>query len=302
MGSRRRRVSTEPPEQQVAEHQRALAGSQAPYRPHRRPLPLPAAADPNSLDSARPTPARRFPRSGSTAPESPSEITAPLPAVGASLRLSAAATSHRGHDGHRGGRELQVPNPQQTGRPRGTAEHGRHARVESDPEPHERAVEDGEAIALAWAFALDLESWDEEHPERRTAVLARYLPGVHTATLGWDGLGRQRAETAVCGLVTRIDDTHVSVDVRVRVTPYVRVQQVVWPLHPPPEHVPDGRAVPAAAPSPVAPGWAACDSEWKRLRIPIMRNRDGGLAVDLGQNSDRCGATRQAGQDERGAC
>ncbi|MCF7552569.1 hypothetical protein [Pseudonocardia sp. WMMC193] len=302
MGLLRRRVSTEPPERQLAEHQRALAGSQALYRPQRRPLSLPAATDPVRVDAAGHTPAGRLPRSGSTAVESPLEITAPLPAVVEPGLRSFPVASYLGHDGRPPGRELQVPSLRREGRPLGTADHGRHARVEPDPEPHERAVENGEAIALAWAFALDLESWDEEHPERRAAVLARYLPGVRTATLGWDGLGRQRAETAVCGLVTRLDDTHVSVDVRVRVTPYVRVQQVVWPLHPPPEHVPDGRAVPAAAPSPVAPGWAACDSEWKRLRIPITRNRDGGLAVDLGQSSDRSGATRQAGQDKRGAC
>ncbi|WP_214369794.1 hypothetical protein [Pseudonocardia sp. H11422] len=175
---------------------------------------------------------------------------------------------------------------------------GKHARPEPELAPHERPVEDSEAAALAWAFALDLESWDEDHPQRRAAVLARYLPHVQTDRLGWDGTGRQRAETATAGRCTRIDDTHVKVDVRVRITPYVRVREVVWPLHPPPEHEPDGRAVPAAAPTPTAPGWAACDSEWKRLTIPITRNRAGGLVVDMDQNADQNAPHDRA----RGAC
>ncbi|MCE3555514.1 hypothetical protein LWC33_29220 [Pseudonocardia sp. RS11V-5] len=136
-------------------------------------------------------------------------------------------------------------------------------------------------------------------------MLARYLPHVKTEHLGWDGTGRQRAETATAGRVIRVDDTHVTVDVRVRVTPYTRVQQVVWPLHPAPDHEPDGRAVPAAAPSPTAPGWAACDSEWKRLRIPITRNRYGGLTVDLSQDLNDDGDTHHGAvhsQTRRGAC
>ncbi|WP_075303060.1 MULTISPECIES: hypothetical protein [unclassified Pseudonocardia] len=186
-----------------------------------------------------------------------------------------------------------------TPRPRRVIGGGRHAKPEPEPEP-ERPIEDAEAAALAWAFALDLESWDEEHPQRRAAVLARYLPGVQTDQLGWDGTGRQRAETATAWPIPRTDATRVTVDVRVRVTPYVRVDQIVWPLHAPPDHDPVGEAVPAAAPSPAAPGWAACDSEWKRLRIPLTRNRLGGLVIDL--TGPSVSSNGRNSHTHRGAC
>lgn len=152
-------------------------------------------------------------------------------------------------------------------------------------------MQDGEAASLAAAFALDLASWDEDHPQRRAAVLARYLPDAEVDQLWWDGTGRQRADTALPGRVDRLDETHVVVDVRVRVTPFVRVTAIVRPLHPPPEHSPTGGAVPAVAPAPEAPGWASCDSEWTRLRIPISRNEAGGLVVTLDGSPSRARGT-----------
>lgn len=156
------------------------------------------------------------------------------------------------------------------------------------PEPFDAA----EATSLASAFALDLTSWDEENPGRRAAVLARYLPGVvDVDRLGWDGRGRQRSETVIPGAVHQVDASRVRVDVRVRVTPFVRLPGVVA-LHPVPEHEPTAGAVLSAAPAPIAPGWVACDSEWVRLSVPVTRAGSGGLVVDLGA----------AQQDRRGAC
>lgn len=320
-----RRTRRRPPElspQQVAEHAHVLAEATSIYRPARRrapALPSPPPHEPASGHSAELAPWAPPHRAATASPDAPpaytqrpdplplppetaTEITGPLPP------LADGPT----HDYPRGGGWQQADStgpvdrdeaPQSqihetwTPRPRRAIGGGRHAKPEPEPAPHERPIEDAEAAALAWAFALDLESWDEEHPQRRAAVLARYLPDVQTDQLGWDGTGRQRAETATAGPVQRTDPTHVTVDLRVRVTPYVRVEQVVWPLHAPPDHEPAGEAVPAAAPSPVAPGWAACDSEWKRLRIPITRNQTGGLVIDL--TGPRASGHRRT---HRGAC
>lgn len=176
---------------------------------------------------------------------------------------------------------------------------GRHRLREPEPEPHERPISAAEAVWIACAFALDLTSWDEDNPERRGDVLARYLPEVvDVDRLGWDGRGRQRSETAIPGEVTHVDESHVQVDVRVRVTPYVR-QHGVAVLHPTPVHEPGVGAVYAAAPAPVAAGWIACDSEWVRLVIPVGRTATGGLVVDLGSaENDADNAPRS----RRGAC
>jgi hypothetical protein len=176
---------------------------------------------------------------------------------------------------------------------------GRHRLREPEPEPHERPITRDEATWIACAFALDLTSWDEDNPQRRGDVLARYLPAVvDVDRLGWDGQGRQRSETAIPGEVTHVDESHVRVDVRVRVTPYVR-QHGVAVLHPTPVHEPGGGAVYAAAPAPSAAGWIACDSEWVRLVIPVARNADGSLVIDLGSAESDADDTSRS---RRGAC
>lgn len=114
------------------------------------------------------------------------------------------------------------------------------------------------------------------------AVLARYLPGVMTETLGWDGHGRQRAETAIVGRCTRSDDTHLAVDIRVRVVPYHRIGTFRPPQPPPPRHSRPG-AVPASAPAPTALGWEPGDTEWVRLAVPVTRNETAAVVIDLAQ-------------------
>ena len=135
-----------------------------------------------------------------------------------------------------------------------------------------------EAGALAGAFATDYLSWDEDDPGRRGRVLADHLaaPTANPALLGWDGVGRQRAEFALPGAVRPDGDDRVLVDVRVRVTPYRSVGDRALE-EPGPE--PDVPGVPAAAPAPVERGWHGCASYWVRLIVPVVRE-DGRLVVD----------------------
>ncbi|WP_226352137.1 hypothetical protein [Pseudonocardia sp. ICBG601] len=180
--------------------------------------------------------------------------------------------------------------PTWTPRPRRDIAGGRHAAPEPEYLPHQAPIDPADAASLAWAFALDLESFDEDHPHRRDTVLARYLPHTDTRHLGWDRTGRQRAETATTGTVTHHDDTHLTVDVRVRITPYTRTPHPARgprapSATPDPPSTPD--AVPAAAPAPTASGWTPGASEWKRLRIPITRTTTGDLTIDLTPTSHR---------------
>jgi len=136
-----------------------------------------------------------------------------------------------------------------------------------------------EAAALAGAFAADYLSWDEDDPGRRGRVLADHLaaaPAGDPGLLGWDGIGRQRAEFALPGAVRLDGDDRVLVDVRVRVTPYRAVGDRTAD-EPGPD--PDVPGVPAAAPAPTGRGWHGCASYWVRLIVPVVRE-EGRLVVD----------------------
>ena len=144
--------------------------------------------------------------------------------------------------------------------------------VEPPPDPRE-------AAALAGAFAADYLSWDEDDPGRRGRVLADHLaaaPAGDPGLLGWDGIGRQRAEFALPGAVRPDGDDRVLVDVRVRVTPYRAVGDRTAD-EPGPD--PDVPGVPAAAPAPTGRGWHGCASYWVRLIVPVVRE-EGRLVVD----------------------
>jgi hypothetical protein len=137
-----------------------------------------------------------------------------------------------------------------------------------------------EAASLAGAFAADYLSWDEAAQRRRGAVLAQYLPSdvVGSADLlGWSGKGRQRAEFSLPGAVRQDGDGRVVVDVRVRVTPYVKVGV---PAEPAPAEELEVAGVPAVAPAPTARGWKSMDSYWVRLTVPVIYDR-GRLVVDV---------------------
>ena len=101
-------------------------------------------------------------------------------------------------------------------------------------------------------------------------------PAGDPALLGWDGMGRQRAEFALPGAVRPDGDDRVLVDVRVRVTPYRAVGDRTAD-EPGPE--PDVPGVPAAAPAPTGRGWHGCASYWVRLIVPVVRE-EGRLVVD----------------------
>ncbi|RZT83763.1 hypothetical protein EV383_0581 [Pseudonocardia sediminis] len=144
------------------------------------------------------------------------------------------------------------------------------------------APDPAEAAALAAAFAADYLSWDEDDPERRGRALATHLPGPRAdrALLGWSGQGRQRTEMVLPGRVTPDGDGRVVVDVRVRVTPYRRVDQR-GPGRP--ETDPDELlGEPAAAPPATARGWRGLASRWVRLGVAVVLDGDE-LVVDAGE-------------------
>ncbi|GAY12837.1 hypothetical protein [Pseudonocardia sp. N23] len=131
---------------------------------------------------------------------------------------------------------------------------------------------------LAAAFAADYLSWDEDDPTRRGDVLAEHLPErLRDLTRGgpgpgWTGEGRQRAEISLAGTVGTDDDGRLLVDVRVRVTPYVRACR---PL-PAADATPPAPALgpPSSAPPPDGAGWAGRAASWVRVSVPVTHDGD----------------------------
>ncbi|GAA4536320.1 hypothetical protein [Pseudonocardia xishanensis] len=140
-----------------------------------------------------------------------------------------------------------------------------------------------EAAALGAAFAADYLSWDEDDPDLRSRVLGEYLAVRRPVQLGWSGQGRQRADFALPGLVRPDGDGRVLVDVRVRVTPYVRVPGGrVGPPDPPPD---DGPASPSAAPAPAARGWRGLPGRWIRIAVAVLVAGDR-LVIDAEEEAE----------------
>jgi hypothetical protein len=135
------------------------------------------------------------------------------------------------------------------------------------------------ATAFAGAFAADYLSWDESDPGRRGEALVGYFDGVRPemlVRLGWSGGGRQRVEFVLPGEATPgVRAGTVTVDIRVRFTPYVRCgpgtpRRTLDPAVLRAEHATTGH--PAAAPAAAAIGWTALSSRWTRLLVTV----DGG--------------------------
>lgn len=132
---------------------------------------------------------------------------------------------------------------------------------------------------FAAQFAMDYLSWDEDDPQRRGVVLARYLARTtpaEAAELGWSGSGRQRADFCLVGKIVAGTerDPRVSVDVRVLVTPYMQVPIKDSARRPvDPEVVRAFEAGlggdPSAAPAPHADGWMPLASRWLRLDVTV---------------------------------
>jgi hypothetical protein len=142
------------------------------------------------------------------------------------------------------------------------------------------------AAAFAAAFARDYLSWDEGDPPRRAAALRAYLEDPEMgAELGWDGRGCRSADIALPGLVdVRDHPALVVVDVRVRYTPFERVDHIDSD-HPHSDTTPftntlDGAGLAAAAPSPTTRGWRALPARWTRLAVPV-RHAEGRLLIEL---------------------
>ena len=144
-----------------------------------------------------------------------------------------------------------------------------------------------EAGALGAAFAADYLSWDEDDPDRRARVLGEYLAVRRPVQLGWSGQGRQRADFALPGVVRPDGDGRVLVDVRVRVTPYVRVP---GGRHGPPDAPFDGPAAPSSAPAPAARGWRGLPGHWVRISVAVVVAGER-LVVDAEEEADEPWAT-----------
>lgn len=163
-------------------------------------------------------------------------------------------------------------------RPSDAPRNGRARTTVDRPLAALRPVDPAEAVQLATCFALDYLSWDESLPTRRSEALRHYLPDRGDSTLGWSGEGRQRADFACAGQ-TMTDGHWLSVDVRVRVTPYEKTEEPASGEQAQ-FRLPEGGRW-AAAPAPEAAGWVARPSVWMRLAIPIRRHDSGELVVDL---------------------
>lgn len=174
-----------------------------------------------------------------------------------------------------------------------------------------RTVDLAEVRALAAAFAADYLSWDEDDRARRGDVLADHLPARlrdltrGTPGPGWAGEGRQRAEISLAGTIGADEDGRLLVDVRVRVTPYVRAGRSgpalpVDGLRRTPEL---GR--PSSAPPPDAAGWRGRRASWVRVSVPVTHDGDR-LVVEpdeelLAPAGDTGPPERDAGPPERDA-
>lgn len=146
-------------------------------------------------------------------------------------------------------------------------------------------VGDGEAAAFAARFAADYLSFDEDDPAARGQVLRGYLADPRAATLGWSGIGRQRADIVLPGRTLRTEHGTVVVEVTARVVPYRRSAATPSPpLDPGPGPPPVSASTvgPSCAPAPDAPGWVACPARWVRIAPPVRRDDTGTLVIDLG--------------------
>jgi hypothetical protein len=137
-------------------------------------------------------------------------------------------------------------------------------------------VDLAEVRALAAAFAADYLSWDEDDRARRGDVLAEHLPARlrdltrGTPGPGWAGEGRQRAEISLAGAVGADEGGRLLVDVRVRVTSYVRAGRSAAgaPLVGVARLDPVlGR--PSSAPPPDGAGWTGRPASWVRVSVPV---------------------------------
>jgi hypothetical protein len=144
-----------------------------------------------------------------------------------------------------------------------------------------------EASAFAARFAADYSSWDEDDPTRRAEVLRGYLADPRTATLGWSGSGRQRAEAGLPGRTLWTSENTIVVEVTQRVTAYQRYGDRPEPVEPRGRmELPANAVGPSCAPAPDDDDWLAVGSYWEQLAVPVSRDRSGRLVIDIGTPPD----------------
>ena len=162
--------------------------------------------------------------------------------------------------------------------------------VASDATNHELQVPSAATIgAFAACFAVDYMSFDECDPCRRGQALTKYIPRIEPEVLmrvGWAGVGRQRATCPLYGAVQQNGDDRMTVDVRLRLIPYRRIEHergLAGSIHGDEtvtvaSNLQSGSV--ASVPRTRAAGWEECQGKWVRVAITVVCV-DGQLAVVL---------------------
>ncbi|MCK2239981.1 MULTISPECIES: conjugal transfer protein [unclassified Crossiella] len=122
--------------------------------------------------------------------------------------------------------------------------------------------------------AVDYLSWDSAARPARHAALARYAePDARID--GWDGNGRQWADSPSTIGITANGGSESVVTVRVRIIPAVPAERDT-PPPPPSAGVPPE---PAPVPGPEAPGWMAGPARWATLAVPVRTEQGRHLVI-----------------------
>ncbi|MGH3833582.1 MAG: hypothetical protein ACRDRS_24625 [Pseudonocardiaceae bacterium] len=140
------------------------------------------------------------------------------------------------------------------------------------PPPSAPVVAESEFEGAAVVFAADYLSWDQnERPARAIALNRVAAPG--TMVEGWDGTGRQWADTCAAVGFARGSGDRAVVTVRVRVTPFAATSGAS------PAVSVRSDAGPSVASGPVlsSPGWTPEQARWLELAVPLAKR--GGRVV-----------------------
>ncbi|MDU0293322.1 hypothetical protein [Saccharothrix longispora] len=153
--------------------------------------------------------------------------------------------------------------------------------IRPSPSPSAAGIPDEVLDGVAEAVAVDYLSWDARERERREQVLRRWASPDREID-GWDGQGRQSADSPAVLARTRRGVDQAVVTVRVRVVPYAPDEQAGSqtppPTQPPTEEPGTSSSatepgVAAAQPAPTdPPGWRAHPARWLVLAVPLARH------------------------------
>lgn len=140
--------------------------------------------------------------------------------------------------------------------------------------PSSTVVSDSDLGGFAATVATDYLSWDPGDRERRRAALARHTtPAVPVD--GWNGDGRQWADSPAVVGIARADAHRAVVTVRIRTTPYAPVnnpssEPPASSAPPPPATgAPERTGDPASASGLDSPAWRPASARWLALAVPV---------------------------------